>query len=99
MQQSFSTTVSGKAVDDVLIVTIDNPPVNAASADMRAGLFAAIRYARETTDVNAAVITGAGRNFVGGADIKEFGQPAVDPILPEVIELIETSGKPVVAAI
>jgi 3-hydroxyacyl-CoA dehydrogenase len=99
MQQSFSATVSATTINHVLVVTIDNPPVNAASADMRAGLFAAIDHARGTPEINAAVITGAGRNFVGGADIKEFGAPAANPILPDVIELIEASEKPVVAAI
>src|SRR5262245_9727606 len=99
MQQSFSATVSGQTADGVLVITIDNPPVNTASADMRAGLFAAIKHVREAADLYAAVITGADRNFVGGADIKEFGQPMVGPVLPEVIALIETSEKPVVAAI
>jgi 3-hydroxyacyl-CoA dehydrogenase len=99
MQQSFSASVSGRLVDGVLVVTIDNPPVNAASADMRAGLFAAIRHAVDTSDIDAVVITGAGRNFVGGADIKEFGAPIVPPVLPDVIGLIEGSEKPVVAAI
>ncbi len=99
MSESFSATVSGRNADGVLVVTIDNPPVNAASADMRSGLAAAIRHASDNSSVQAVVLTGAGKTFVGGADIKEFGQPAVEPILPEVVAAIEGSGKPVVAAI
>jgi 3-hydroxyacyl-CoA dehydrogenase len=99
MSNAFSATVSGRVEDGVLVVIIDNPPVNAASADMRAGLLAAIRHAGAQDEVHAAVITGAGKNFVGGADIREFGQPAAEPILPDVIAAIEASEKPVVAAI
>src|SRR5262245_51774765 len=99
MSITFSQTVFGELRDGVLVVTIDNPPVNAASADMRAGLAAAIRHAGETEAVRAAVVTGAGRNFVGGADIKEFGVPMTEPLLPEVVASIEESGKLVVAAI
>ena len=72
MSQAFSATVSGQLHDGVLVVTIDNPPVNAASADMRAGLFAAIGHAAATDEIRAVVITGAGRNFVGGADIQRI---------------------------
>ena len=95
----FSPEISGRIEDGVLIVTIDNPPVNAASATMRAGLFAAVRHADATDEIRATVITGAGRNFVGGADIREFGAPMAGPALPELIALIEASDKPFVAAI
>ena len=96
---SFSACVSGRVADDVLVVTIDNPPVNAASAAMRAGLAAAIVHANDTADIQRVVLTGAGKIFVGGADITEFGKPPVDPILPDVCQQIEDSGKPVVAAL
>ena len=99
LTQAFSTTVSGRLDDGVLVVTIDNPPVNAASADMRAGLFATIWHAGEADEVQAVVITGAGKNFVGGADIREFGAPMAEPVLPQVVAAIEASAKPVVAAI
>jgi 3-hydroxyacyl-CoA dehydrogenase len=99
MSEAFSATVSGRLIDGVLVVTIDNPPANVASADMRAGLFKAIEHAGAAAEVRAVVITGAGKNFVGGADIREFGAPVVEPILPQVIALIEASDKPVVAAI
>ena len=88
-----------RSTDGVLVVTIDNPPVNAASADMRQGLFAAIDHAATSDEIVGVVITGAGKTFVGGADIREFGKPMAEPPLPQVIDLIEASEKPVVAAI
>jgi len=96
---TFSGTVSGTVSDGVLLVTIDNPPVNAASADMRQGLLAAIEYAAGSNEIANLVITGAGKTFVGGADIREFGKPMAEPPLPTVIDRIEASEKPVVAAI
>jgi 3-hydroxyacyl-CoA dehydrogenase len=95
----FSACVSGRIVDGVMVVTIDNPPVNAASAAMRAGLAAAVAHARDSTEIESVVITGAGKIFVGGADITEFGKPPVDPILPDICQQIENSAKPVIAAI
>lgn len=95
----FSACVSGRVTDDVLIVTIDNPPVNAASTAMRTGLAAAISHANESAEIKSVILTGAGKIFVGGADITEFGKPPVDPILPDVCQQIENSGKPVIAAL
>ncbi|MBX9456754.1 MAG: enoyl-CoA hydratase/isomerase family protein [Rhizobium sp.] len=95
----FSDSVTGQVVDGVLVVTIDNPPVNAASTAMRAGLSGAIAHANGSADIGAVIITGAGRIFVGGADITEFGKPPVDPVLPDVCRQIEDSGKPVIAAL
>ncbi|HEV3105427.1 MAG TPA: 3-hydroxyacyl-CoA dehydrogenase NAD-binding domain-containing protein [Trinickia sp.] len=83
----------------VLLVTIGNPPVNALSAGVRGGLLAAIEAADADPAVEAVVIAGAARNFIGGADIREFGQPPKPPSLPEVCNRIENCGKPVVAAI
>ena len=95
----FSDTISAALADGILIVTIDNPPVNALSADVRAGLMAAFDHAEQSVDVAGVVLTGAGSSFIGGADIKEFGKPPIEPHLPDVISRIEALGKPVVAAI
>src|SRR6187200_3382705 len=95
----FSDSVSANLQGGVLVVTIDNPPVNATSAHVRAGLMAALDHAEGAQSIAGVVITGAGRTFVGGADIKEFGKPPVEPTLPQVIERIEAFDKPVVAAI
>lgn len=84
---------------DVLIVTSDNPPVNALSAEVRQGLAAAIAEAEADPEVKAVVIAAAGRTFFAGADITEFGKPPREPGLPTVIDAIERSSKPVVAAI
>jgi 3-hydroxyacyl-CoA dehydrogenase len=95
----FSDTISAAMAEGILVVTIDNPPVNALSADVRAGLMAAFDHAEKSEDVAGVVLTGAGNSFIGGADIKEFGKPPVEPHLPDVISRIEALAKPVVAAI
>jgi 3-hydroxyacyl-CoA dehydrogenase len=85
--------------DGVATVTIDNKPVNALSAEVRAGLFEAVSAAVADPAVRAIIITGAGKNFCAGADITEFGKPSLPPSLPDVIDAIEASEKPVIAAI
>ena len=84
---------------DVFVVTIDNPPVNALGVDVRRGLVAAIEAAEADAGAKAVLIVGAGRNFIAGADIREFGQAPQPPSLPEVCLKIENCSKPVVAAI
>ena len=83
----------------IAIVEINNPPVNALGQAVREGLSDAVRQAEADPEVAAIVIIGAGRTFPAGADIKEFGQPMQEPHLPEVIDQIESSTKPVVAAL
>ena len=83
----------------VLVVRIDNPPVNALGAAVRQGLLQALDQAAADADVHALLIVGEGRAFIGGADIREFGQPALPPSLPEVCKRIEASDKIVVAAL
>ncbi len=83
----------------VAIATIDNPPVNALGAAVRQGLADAIRQANADTAVAAIVIASAGKAFIAGADISEFGKPPAPPSLPDVLDAIEASAKPVVAAI
>jgi 3-hydroxyacyl-CoA dehydrogenase len=96
---TFSDTVRGAISNSVLLIEIDHAPVNALSTDVRKGLLAAIEYGEATADVVAMVITGAGNIFVGGADIREFGAPPAEPVLPTVLAAIENAAKPVVAAI
>ena len=83
----------------IAIVEINNPPVNALGQAVREGLLDAVRQAEADPEVTAVVIIGAGRTFPAGADIKEFGPPMREPHLPEVIDRIESSIKPVVAAL
>lgn len=84
---------------DVLVTTVQNPPVNALSAEVRRGLLAAVDQAESDPEVRALVLVGAGRGFIAGADIREFGKPPLPPALPEVCNRIEACGKPVIAAI
>jgi 3-hydroxyacyl-CoA dehydrogenase len=95
----FSPRVHGRDQDGTLIVTINNPPVNATSAEVRQGLLAAIRHGTEQLSIRHLILAGAGKIFVGGADISEFGKPPADPTLPAVLEAIEQSPKPVIAAL
>ena len=81
------------------IIWIDNPPVNALSHAVRAGLLAAIEEIGNDDAVAGAVIACRGRTFIAGADVREFGRPPRAPHLPDVVAAIEASGKPVVAAI
>jgi 3-hydroxyacyl-CoA dehydrogenase len=91
----ISTTREG----DLLIVTSNNPPVNALGAAVRTGLTAALDEAEGDDSIKALVLRCEGRTFFAGADITEFGKPPVEPLLPAVIERMEAFGKPIVAAI
>ncbi|WKB53269.1 3-hydroxyacyl-CoA dehydrogenase NAD-binding domain-containing protein [Eleftheria terrae] len=86
---------------DVAVITLNNPPVNGLGYDTRKGLTDGIARAEDDAEVRAIVITGAGRAFSGGADIREFGSPKAlqEPNLLSVIGRVENSAKPVVAAI
>ncbi len=83
----------------VAVLTVNNPPVNALSQHVRQGLHEGVKQAIADAAVSAIVITCAGRTFIAGADITEFGKPPVAPGLHEVLDLIEGSPKPVVAAV
>jgi len=84
---------------DILVVTIDNPPVNALGVDVRRGLTAAIDAAGADAAVKAVLIVGSGKTFIGGADIREFGKPPMTPFLTDVCNGIEACSKPVIAVI
>src|SRR6188472_3360224 len=84
---------------DVLVVTSNNPPVNALGAAVRQGLVAAVEEAEADDAIKAVVIRCEGQTFFAGADITEFGKPPVMPWLPIVVDAIENCSKPVVAAI
>jgi 3-hydroxyacyl-CoA dehydrogenase len=83
----------------VAIITIDNPPVNALSLPVRAGISDALGIAIDDANIRAILIVGSGKIFCGGADIREFDRSAAAPSLTDVINAIERSPKPVVAAI
>ncbi len=85
--------------DDVLVIISDSPPVNALGAAVRQGLEAAVRQGVADASVSAMVIRCEGKTFFAGADITEFGKPMQEPALPTLVDQIEASDKPVVAAI
>ena len=87
--------------DGVAVIQIDNPPVNGLGHSVRQGIVAGIEQALDDAAVRAIVITGTGRVFSGGADIREFNTPAMlaAPSLLDLIKRIESSFKPVIAAI
>jgi len=85
--------------DNVLVIISDNPPVNALGQAVRAGLTDGIAEALSDDSVEAVVIRCDGRTFFAGADITEFGKAPQGPSLPEALDKLEASEKPVVAAI
>ena len=94
----MSDVVSYSIVDGIGIITVDNPPVNALSQAVRQGLLDAIRTAQSDAS-KAVLIHCAGRTFIAGADITEFGRPQLEPFLPDLLDEIEASAKPVIAAL
>ena len=103
LTQGVTQTVTDKvAVErdgDVLVILIDNPPINAGSLSVRRGVLESIAMLAEDATLRAAVIIGRGTTFVAGSDLREFGKPLEEPQLPAVIRAIETVAKPVVAAL
>ncbi len=95
----MSDTVQFHVHGAVAEAVIDNPPVNATSASVRQGLAEAIRRAEEDPAIRALVIRCAGKTFIAGADIKEFGKPMAEPMLPEVIAMMDRATKPIVGAL
>ncbi|HEU4374706.1 MAG TPA: enoyl-CoA hydratase-related protein, partial [Telluria sp.] len=85
----------------VAVITLNNPPVNGLGLETRTAAVEGIRKAQADDAVKAIVITGAGKAFSGGADIKEFNSPKAltEPTLHTLINVVESSTKPVVAAI
>jgi 3-hydroxyacyl-CoA dehydrogenase len=84
---------------DVMVITVNNPPINAGSTEVRQGLLDAIQVLQSDPKSSAAVIIGAGNTFIAGSDMKEFSQPLAEPHLPTVISAIENCPKPVVCAL
>ncbi len=85
--------------DGIAVLTLNSPPVNALSAAVRDGLARGLDRILEDDDVQAAVLICAGRTFIAGADISEFGKPPQGASLLDVLDAIEASTKPVIAAI
>jgi len=84
---------------NIAVLTLNSPPVNALSANVREGLHDGVKSAIGDSSIDAIVIICEGRTFIAGADITEFGQAPKGPSLYDVQDMIENSTKPVVAAI
>ena len=95
----INSPVQIRIVDEIAIITADSPPVNALSAAVRDGLDQAMRSALDDPMARGILLTCAGRTFIAGADISEFGKPLTGVPLHDVLDRIEGSPKPVLAAI
>jgi len=95
----MSDVVSYELIDNIALITIDSPPVNAMGYAVRQGSWDAIDQFMTDKDAEAAVLICAGRTFIAGADISEFNAPPKDPWLPELVQKIEDCSKLIVAAI
>lgn len=96
---AINVVVDLSVVDRVAVVAVNSPPVNALSSNVRDGIFNAVEAANKDGSVDAIVLMCEGKTFIAGADITEFGKPPSGASLGEVQRAIETSGKPVIAAI
>ena len=90
--------VTVEVTDDIALVIISNPPVNAINQKVRSGLMTAFQTVDQDNNIRAVVLKCAGRTFMAGADIKEFDEPIADPGYHEVFRVIENCSKPVIAA-
>ena len=86
---------------DVAVITLNNPPVNGLGLSTRQAIADGLEKAENDAAVKAIVLTGAGKAFSGGADIREFGSPKAiqEPNLLSVITRVENTTKPVIAAV
>ena len=84
--------------DGIGVITVDYPPVNALGPGVREGIIAAVGKGEADPAVKAMVLIGAGRSFIAGADIRQFGKPR--PVLPRSsVDVLDSATKPMVAAI
>lgn len=97
--QRINEKIAVERDGEVLLIVIDNPPINAGSMAVRQGLFEAITLLASDAELRAAVLIGRNDTFIAGSDLREFGQPLEEPQLPAVIRAIEDVSKPVVAAL
>jgi 3-hydroxyacyl-CoA dehydrogenase len=95
MSPDVTNPVTWRVDKGVAVIVIDNPPVNATSRAVRAGLLAAVEAAEADPAVVALLITAEGRTFTAGGDVTEFGRTPLEPHLPDVLNRIEACGKPV----
>ncbi|MCH8886251.1 MAG: enoyl-CoA hydratase/isomerase family protein [SAR324 cluster bacterium] len=84
---------------NVGVITVNNPPVNALSHGVREGLSMGLDQGAADGAAKALLLICDGRTFIAGADIREFGKPMAEPMLPTVLAKLENIAKPVIAAV
>src|SRR5437773_1503175 len=95
-----STLVRFENVNGIGVIIVDNPPVNALSTGVPEGIVVAVDKGNADPAVTAMVLIGAGRSFIAGADIRQFGRgPSTPPTGRRSYDVLDQSAKPVVAAI
>ena len=95
----MNSAVTAKQYENICVLTVSNPPVNAVDSAIRAGLIAAVREAEADPAIKAVVIMGAGRNFIAGADLAEFDGEIPAPAYAPTLGAIEGCRKPVICVI
>ncbi|NVK54811.1 MAG: enoyl-CoA hydratase/isomerase family protein [Alteromonadaceae bacterium] len=95
----MTSAVTMNIVDNIAVIEVDNPPVNALSYAVRSGLQTCMREAEQHQDVQAIVLSCKGKTFIAGADITEFGKPMQPPALPDLLTEMDSISKPIVAAL
>ena len=95
---AVTDVVDYKRKDEIGLVVVNNPPVNALSYNVRKGLAEGVEMAEKDEAVKAIIIICEGRTFIAGADIREFGKPPKGPPI-DTFGVVESSGKPIIAAI
>lgn len=95
----MSGTVEYQLKQNIALLKIANPPVNALSAGVRQGLYKGLETALNDSAVEAIILYSDGKIFISGADISEFGKPMANPVLTEVLAYMDNSSKPIIGAI
>lgn len=91
--------VTIERIGPIALIALNNPPVNAASQALRAGIEEAVTALQGEDGIEVIALYGVGRTFIAGADIREFGQPPKEPRLPDLCDTIEMSAKPIISVI
>jgi 3-hydroxyacyl-CoA dehydrogenase len=99
MMRSINAVTALSVEDEIAIVTLNSPPVNALSALVREGLLTAFREAGAAAAAKAIVLICEGKTFIAGADISELGKPTTAPSLRQIQDVMESAAKPIIAAI
>ncbi len=93
------SVVSFKNIDDICLIEINNPPVNAISAEVRKGLLKVVIELEKNEKIKAVIICAPNRTFLAGADIREFGKNVDGPILSDICNRLERLDKIVIASL